>query len=109
MYLELVPGVQHPELCAVLFRCRVPTMQLQVTLSVGSSFSRTLVAQGKATLEEDLLAGHFLQVNLDAPGVLAEDGSLTVQCKLDEVVTIPQSLAQMIPALDQRVNWPKRI
>eukprot|EP00913_Durusdinium_trenchii_P024867 g23341.t1 len=92
MYLELLPGVPHKEHCLVMFRCRVPTMQLQVTLSVGTSFSKTLIALGKATIEEDLKQQSFLQVNLGAPGVLAEDGSLTVRCQLDKVLAIPRSL-----------------
>ena len=109
MYLELLPGVPHPEHCVMMFRCRVPTMQLQVTLSVGTSFSKTIVALGKSTMEEDLKQGSFLQVNLEAPGVLAEDGSLTVHCKLDQVLAIPRSLRELIPKLDERANWPKRI
>lgn len=109
MYLELLPGVPHKEHCLVMFRCRVPTMQLQVTLSVGTSFSKTLIALGKATIEEDLKQQSFLQVNLGAPGVLAEDGSLTVRCQLDKVLAIPRSLQEMIPKLDERANWPKRI
>lgn len=109
MYLELLPGVPHPEHCVVMFRCRVPTMRLQVTLSVGTSFSKTIIALGKSTMEEDLKSGSFLQVNLEAPGVLADDGSLTVHCKLDQVLAIPRSLQEMIPKLDERANWPKRI
>eukprot|EP00435_Cladocopium_sp_Y103_P020495 s1379_g5.t1 len=53
MYLELLPGVPHPEHCVVMFRCRVPTMRLQVTLSVGTSFSKTIIALGKSTLEDE--------------------------------------------------------
>eukprot|EP00933_Yihiella_yeosuensis_P083215 TRINITY_DN97408_c0_g1_i1.p1 TRINITY_DN97408_c0_g1~~TRINITY_DN97408_c0_g1_i1.p1 ORF type:complete len:348 (+),score=42.53 TRINITY_DN97408_c0_g1_i1:116-1159(+) len=109
MYLEVVPGVPHAEHCAVFFRCRVPTMQLRVSLSVGTSFCKSIIAVGRNTAEADLQTGQFLQVNLLAPGVLAEDGSFAVKCSLEEVVAIPLQLQEMIPKLDERANWPKRI
>lgn len=109
MYLEMVPAFPHQRHCALLFRCRVPTMKLRITLGVGSSFSKTLIAVGRSTVQEDLKSANFLQVNMDAPGVLATDGSLTVTCTLDEVVAIPGQMTEMIPKLDERANWPKRI
>ncbi|CAE7292218.1 unnamed protein product [Symbiodinium sp. CCMP2592] len=109
MYLELIPDVPNKDLCAVMFRCRVPGLSMKVSLSIGTAFSKTLMSQGTATIQEDLVAGQYLQVNLRAPGVLAEDGSLTVQCALDQVVSMPRQLEEMIPRLDERVNWPKRI
>eukprot|EP00930_Biecheleria_cincta_P090283 TRINITY_DN79632_c0_g1_i1.p1 TRINITY_DN79632_c0_g1~~TRINITY_DN79632_c0_g1_i1.p1 ORF type:complete len:361 (-),score=59.36 TRINITY_DN79632_c0_g1_i1:74-1102(-) len=108
-YLELLPGFPYPEHCVILFRSRVPTMQLQISLSVGSAFSKTILALGKSTVEDDLKAASYLQVNLGAPGVLAEDGSITVSCKLEEVVSIPAQLRGMIPKLNERTKWPKRI
>merc|ERR1712157_18781 len=102
MYLELLPGVPHPEHCTVFFRCRVPTMKLRVGIAVGTSFSKSFVALGKSTYEDDLKAGNCLQVNIDAPGVLGPDGSLTVRCALEEVATIPATLRDMIPKLDER-------
>mmetsp|Transcript_17145 Transcript_17145/g.30063 ORF Transcript_17145/g.30063 Transcript_17145/m.30063 type:complete len:359 (+) Transcript_17145:32-1108(+) len=109
MYLELLPGAPHPEHCLVFFRCRVPTMQLRVNLSVGSAFSKSVIALGRSTVQDDLVAQSYLQVNLDAPGVLSEDGSLNVRCSLEEVMQIPLALRDMIPKLDERANWPKRI
>mmetsp|Transcript_17470 Transcript_17470/g.31021 ORF Transcript_17470/g.31021 Transcript_17470/m.31021 type:complete len:351 (-) Transcript_17470:42-1094(-) len=109
MYLELLPGVPHPEHCTLFFRCRVPTMQLRVELAVGSAFSKSIIGLGRSTPEADLKAGQCLQVNLGAPGVLDPDGSLTVRCSLEEVVAIPAALREMIPKLDERANWPKRI
>merc|ERR1712217_193182 len=58
MYLELLPGVPHPEHCTIFFRCRVPTMQLRVGIAVGTSFSKSFVALGKSTYEDDLKAGN---------------------------------------------------
>lgn len=109
MYLEMLPGFPHPEHCTVFFRCRVPTMQLRVSLTVGSAFSKTFIAQGRSTPEADMKTGSCLQVNLDAPGVVKEDGSILVRCCLEEVVTIPPSLKDMIPRLDERALWPKRL
>lgn len=106
MYLELLPG---PELCTLFFRCRVPTMRLQVGISVGSMFSKSFVALGKADFKDDLQAGSCLEVNLDAPGVLSPDGSLIVNCALEKVVSIPSSLRDMMPRLDERALWPKRL
>jgi len=48
-------------------------------------------------------------VNFEAPLVLGEDGSLTVRCNLEEVVTIPPGVRDMIPRLDERASWPKRL
>jgi len=109
MYLELLPGAPHPEHCLLFFRCRVPTMQLRVNLSVGSAFSKSVIAMGKSTVQDDIRTQSYLQVNLDAPGVLGEDGSLNVRCSLEEVLAIPLALRDMIPKLDERANWPKRI
>lgn len=108
MYLEVLPGTTS-ELCTLFFRCRVPTMKLKVEISVGDVFSNSLVAVGKNTLEDDLTAGIFLQVNLDAPGVVDADGTLVVRCALEEVVSIPPQLRDMMPRLDERAHWPKRL
>merc|ERR1712083_325291 len=105
MYLELLPGVPHPEHCTVFFRCRVPTMRLQVDITAGNSFSKSFEALGRTTAEDDLRAGSFLQVNLDAPGVLESDGSLLVRCALEKVVQIPANLRELIPKLDERASW----
>eukprot|EP00929_Paragymnodinium_shiwhaense_P016736 TRINITY_DN125363_c0_g1_i1.p1 TRINITY_DN125363_c0_g1~~TRINITY_DN125363_c0_g1_i1.p1 ORF type:complete len:396 (-),score=50.00 TRINITY_DN125363_c0_g1_i1:40-1158(-) len=109
MYLELLPGVPHAEHCTLFFRCRVPTMKLQVSISAGSAFSKEFVALGRSTPEEDLKHGRCLQVNLDAPGVLGPDGSLQVKCELVKVASIPKALQDMIPKLDERALWPKRL
>eukprot|EP00928_Gymnodinium_smaydae_P002916 TRINITY_DN11065_c1_g2_i2.p1 TRINITY_DN11065_c1_g2~~TRINITY_DN11065_c1_g2_i2.p1 ORF type:complete len:365 (+),score=72.24 TRINITY_DN11065_c1_g2_i2:83-1177(+) len=106
MYLELYPG---PELCTLFFRCRVPTMKLQVNVSVGSAFSKSFIAVGKATYQDDLKTGSFLHVNLDAPGVLDSDGALKVNCTLEAVVSIPNGLRDMMPKLNERALWPKRL
>jgi len=106
MYLELLPGT---DLITLFFRCRVPTMKLRVGLSVGSAFSKSFIALGKTTYEDDLKAAMCLQVNLKAPGVLEPDGSLKVSCNLEEVVSIPPQLRDMIPKLDERALWPKRL
>merc|ERR1712039_404967 len=76
MYLELLPGVPHPGHCLVLFRSRVPTMKLQVEISVGDAFSKSFISLGRTTPGDDLNTDSFLQVNLDASGVLEADGSL---------------------------------
>lgn len=110
MYLELQPGAPHPEFCALFFRCRVPTMRLRVKLEVGSgSFSKALEAKGKSSAEADLKEGRCLQVNLSAPGVVEPDGSIVVRAALEEVVAIPAALRDMIPRLDERASWPKRL
>mmetsp|Transcript_75012 Transcript_75012/g.202660 ORF Transcript_75012/g.202660 Transcript_75012/m.202660 type:complete len:364 (-) Transcript_75012:104-1195(-) len=110
MYLEFQPGAPHPEHCAVFFRCRVPTMRLRVKLEEGSgSFSKTFEAVGRASGEDDLKQGRFLPVNMDAPNVFESDGSLIVRAALEEVVTIPAALRDMIPRLDERASWPKRL
>lgn len=109
MYLELLPGAVHPEHCALFFRCRVPTMRLRVAVAVGEAFAKTFEAVGKSSAEEDLKASRCLEVNLDVPSVLGPDGSLTVRCALEEVVTIPPALRDMIPKLDERASWPKRL
>lgn len=110
MYLELQPGVPHAEHCALFFRCRVPTMRLRVKLEVGEgNFSKSFEAVGKSTGDADLKAGRCLQVNLSAPSVLEKDGSLVVRAALEEVVAIPAALRDMIPRLDERASWPKRL
>lgn len=111
MYLELLPGVPHPEHCTLFFRCRVPTMKLGIDVSAGSAnaFSKSFVALGRSTPAADREAGRCLGVNLDAPGVLCPDGSLLVRCSLQEVVLIPATLRDMIPKLDERAQWPKRL
>lgn len=109
MYLELLPGYPHAEHCTIFFRCRVPTMRLRVGMAAGDAFSRSFEAKGRSTPEIDLKEGAYLQVNLDAPGVLSPDGSLRVRCALEEVVQIPPALRDMIPKLDERALWPKRL
>jgi len=110
MYLELQPGAPHPEHCALFFRCRVPTMRLRVNLEVGEgSFSKSFEAVGKSTPDADLKNGRCLQVNFEAPSVLDADGSLVVRAALEEVVTLPAALRDMIPRLDERASWPKRL
>jgi len=106
MYLELKPV---NDLCAILFRCRVPTMKLQVEISVGDSFSKSFVALGRNSPSDDLKTENCLRVNLYAPGVLGPDGSLKVACRLEKVVSIPSTLRDMIPKLDERALWPKRL
>jgi len=109
MYLELQPDIPYPGHCSIFFRCRVPTMQLRVDISVGDAFSKSFVALGRSTPEADSKTGACLGVNLDAPNVLGTDGSLTVRCLLEEVVKIPPALRDMIPRLDERALWPKRL
>lgn len=109
MYLELLPGVPHAEHCLVFFRSRVPTMKLQVELTVGDAFSKSYVSLGRTNVDEDIKQGSFLQVNLDASGVLAPDGSILVRCALEKVVQIPANLRELIPKLDERASWPKRL
>lgn len=109
MYLEVLFGAPHPGFCTVFFRCRVPTMQLKVGIDVGSNFSKSFVSLGKSTPEEDMKSSSCLQVNLDAPGVLSPDGDLIVRCTLEEVVSLPATLRDMIPRLDERAQWPKRL
>jgi len=111
MYLELQPGVPHPEMATVFFKCRVPTMRLRVGLTVGPAFSKSFVASGKSTHEADLKDGACLQVNLEAPGVLGDDEArdIVVKCTLEEVVSIPAPLQDMMPRLDERALWPKRL
>jgi len=109
MYLELQPGIPHAEHCTIFFRCRVPTMKLRVDITVGSTFSKSFVALGRSTRKADLEAGNCLGVNLYAPDVLRADGALTIRCALEEVVQIPATLRDMIPRLDERAHWPKRL
>jgi len=109
MYLEFLPSVPHEGHGTLLFRCRVPTMKLRVTLAAGEAFSKTFVASGRATPKEDIAAGNFLAVNLAAPGVLSSEGTLSVRCTLEDVVSIPGPLRDMIPKLDERALWPKRL
>lgn len=109
MYLELHPGIPHERHFTIFFLCRVPTMKLRVELSVGSSFSNSFIAQGLRSPEQHLKEGACLQVNLDAPGVLDDEGDLVISCRLEEVVALPPDLKQMIPRLDERALWPKRL
>eukprot|EP00439_Symbiodinium_sp_Y106_P068214 s142_g11.t1 len=80
------------------------TTKIAMTMA-STAFSKTLMSEGTATIQDNLVAGQYLQVNLRAPGVLAEDGSLTVQCALDQVVSMPRQLEEMIPRLDERAAW----
>lgn len=109
MYLEILAGAPHAKHCTIFFRCRVPTMKLKVGLAVGSAFSKSFVAKGRSTPDADIKAGDCLQVNLAAPGVLGDNGVLVVRCDLEEVVTIPATLRDMIPKLEERALWPKRL
>eukprot|EP00811_Abedinium_folium_P002878 NODE_12648_length_1212_cov_3.655300.p1 GENE.NODE_12648_length_1212_cov_3.655300~~NODE_12648_length_1212_cov_3.655300.p1 ORF type:complete len:363 (+),score=126.82 NODE_12648_length_1212_cov_3.655300:109-1089(+) len=109
MYLEMVLGLPYPTHCTFFFQCRVPTMQLRVSLQVGDFFKRSFVAAGRRTRVEDLREDNCLQVNLAAPGVLTAEGDLIIQCTLEEVISLPQNLHHMIPQLDARTKWPKRI
>jgi len=110
MYLELLPGVPHAGYCSLFFRSRVPTMKLRVSLSVGGgAFCSSFVALGRSAPEADMKAGSCLQVNLDAPGTLDTDGDLVVRCELEEVMSMPSQLRDLIPKLDERANWPKRL
>mmetsp|Transcript_207 Transcript_207/g.456 ORF Transcript_207/g.456 Transcript_207/m.456 type:complete len:380 (+) Transcript_207:66-1205(+) len=109
MYLELRPNVPYNGHCTVFFQCRVPTMKLLVTITVGDTFSKSFESQGRSTHEADLASGNCLGVNLSAPGVLRPDGSLAVRCSLEEVVNIPANLRNLIPKLDERAQWPKRL
>jgi len=109
MYLELLPGSPVAGQCRIFFRCRVPTMRLSLDLDVGGVFSKNLIVTGKSTHEEDIKSETCLQVNLEAPGVLGKDDTLTVRCSLDKVVSIPPALQDMIPQLDERALWPKRL
>lgn len=111
MYLEVLFGKPHPGFCTLFFRCRVPTMQLQVKVEAGSNFSRSFIALGTPGYgcEDDMKNKRCLEVNLDAPGVLSKDGDLIVRCTLEEVVSLPATLRDMIPRLDERAQWPKRL
>lgn len=109
MYLEALPGTPHQAHCTLFFRCRVPTMRLRIGLEVGGLFSKSIEAVGKNTPEDDMKADQCLTVNLAAPMVLNRDGSLSVKCILEEVVTIPPGVRDMIPRLDERALWPKRL
>lgn len=109
MYLELLFGAPHPGFCTVFFRCRVPTMKLKVELTVGSNFAKSFVSLGKSTPQDDIASSACLQVNLNAPDVLGPDGELLVRCALEEVVNLPPALKDMIPRLDERALWPKRL
>lgn len=109
MYLELLFGAPHEGFCTVFFQCRVPTMQLKVRLQVGEVFEKTFVALGKRTREEDIGDASCLEVNLGAPGVLTPQGDILVRCALEEVVSLPPTLKDMIPQLDERAQWPKRL
>jgi hypothetical protein len=109
MYLEAQASAAGSELCTLFFRCRVPTMRLKVELSVGNSFSNSFIAEGKNTPEVDHKNGACLQVNLDIPDVVDADGTLVVRCALEEVVSMPASVRDMIPRLNERASWPKRL
>lgn len=109
MYLELRPGAPHPEHCTIFFRCRVPTMKLRVNIAVGDAFSKSFVALGRSGQDADVVSGSCLALNLDAPGVLCAEGSLRARCTLEEVVLIPAALRDLIPKLDERAQWPKRL
>jgi len=107
MYLELQMGVPHEGFCTIFFRCRVPTMKLRVGITAGDAFSTSFIARGRSTMTEDLSNNECLKVNLDAPGV--HDGDLVIRCLLEEVVSIPSALQHMIPRLNERASWPKRL
>lgn len=109
MYLELLPGENSPDFCTLFFRCRVPTMKMQVHLAVGTSFSKSFVSEGRATHQEDLQHDRCMQVNLDVPGVLGAGDVLTVRCTLEQLVSVPRNLQEMMPKLDERALWPKRL
>lgn len=109
MYLELLFGSPHPGFCTVFFRCRVHKMKLKVGLAVGKNFSKSFTALGRSSPKDDLKSSSCLQVNLNAPDVLGPDGDLLVRCSLEEVVLLPPELRDMIPRLDERALWPKRL
>lgn len=109
MYLEAFLGVPYPEYCTLFFQCRVPTMKLQVDMEAGSAFQKSFVASGMSSHQLDQMNGNCLQVNLAAPGVLNPDGDLTVRCRLEKVISLPANLQHMIPQLDARAKWPKRL
>mmetsp|Transcript_14 Transcript_14/g.25 ORF Transcript_14/g.25 Transcript_14/m.25 type:complete len:357 (+) Transcript_14:69-1139(+) len=110
MYLELLPREDLPGHCAVFFRCRVPTMRLGVKLEDSSgAFCKTFESIGKSSPEDDLKASRFLGINAAAPRVIQPDGSLTIRATLEQVVAIPGKLAELMPRLDERVHWPKRL
>lgn len=110
MYLEIHPGKPHQEHCALLFRCRIPMMRLMVNLQIGQgSFSKSFHAVGNRQTDRDINDGDFLTVNLSAPGVFEPDGSLVIRAALEEVVTLPNALRDMIPRLNERASWPKRL
>merc|ERR1712113_704822 len=110
MYLEIHPGKPHAEHCAFLLRCRIPLMRLMVNLQIGQgAFSKSFHAVGNRQAEDDIEAGEFLTANLSAPGVFEPDGSLVVRAALEEVVTLPNALRDMIPRLNERASWPKRL
>lgn len=106
MYLEIL---FENGLSTLFFRCRTPNVRLQVGISVGDTFSKSFMAVGRNTHQADLKASQCLQVNLDAPGVVGPDGSLKVRCALEQVSSIPNALRDMIPKLDERALWPKRL
>mmetsp|Transcript_32013 Transcript_32013/g.56624 ORF Transcript_32013/g.56624 Transcript_32013/m.56624 type:complete len:369 (+) Transcript_32013:111-1217(+) len=109
MYLELLLNAPHNGFCTLFFRCRVPTMKLRVSLNVGDTFMKSFISHGHSTREEDFKLDTCLQVNLDVPDVLGPDGELTVRCAMEEVVSLPAALREMIPKLDERAQWPKRL
>lgn len=84
-------------------------MKLQVDMEAGSAFQKSFVASGMSSHQLDQMNGNCLQVNLAAPGVLNPDGDLTVRCRLEKVISLPANLQHMIPQLDARAKWPKRL
>jgi hypothetical protein len=84
-------------------------MKLKVKIDIGNTFSKSFTALGRSSIEENEASGTCLEVNLCAPGVIDPDGSLLVRCSLEEVVSLPAALKDMIPKLDERALWPKRL
>lgn len=109
MYLEVHPNTPHEQFGTIFFRCRVPTMVLQVQICAGAAFSKTIMARGRSTHAEDVTAGECLVVNFRAPDVFDSKGDLCITAKLEEVVSLPKELHQMIPQLNERALWPKRL
>lgn len=109
MYLEVHPNVPHEDYGTIFFRCRVPSMVLKIQICAGEAFSKTIMARGRATHAEDAAAGECLVVNFQAPGVFDSQGDLCITAKLEEVASLPKELHQMIPQLNERALWPKRL
>ncbi|CAD7957918.1 unnamed protein product [Amoebophrya sp. A25] len=95
-WLEFLPMHPHRNFGTLFFRLGYPDLAVRATLSVGSSFRKSVVVTGRSALEEDLEKDACLQVNFDVADAWdTANSGLSFKVELEEILNLPPKLRDL--------------